>query len=125
MTQVSNIHSGPAHSPSQVAVAVEPVEVTDARGRRIKIRKIGPLDRLRLFKAIGPVGSAIPQYVGYATLAASVISIDGSIETLPRSEAQIEAMVERLGDDGLASVATAHAEHFVDGEDGDPAAVKK
>jgi hypothetical protein len=120
---VSNIHSGDAASPSHVAAP--PVEVTDARGRRIRIRKINALDRMRVFSAVGPDNATNGPFMGYALLAASVIGIDGSVESLPRTLAQIETMVERLSDFGLEAVATGHAEHFADGESGDPAAIKK
>ena len=49
-----------------VAEAGAPLSVTDAQGRRIEFRRPGALDRLRLFKALGPGLSANDPYVGYA-----------------------------------------------------------
>lgn len=80
---------------------------TDSRGRRIAIRKMGPLDRMRLFKAIGPANSKIEEYVGYAQMAYSVAEIDGEMIPPFTSELQCEAMVQRLGDEGFEAIGRA------------------
>ena len=49
-----------------VAEARAPLTVVDADGRKIEFRRPGALDRLRLFKALGPALSANNLYVGYA-----------------------------------------------------------
>lgn len=120
---------GAAMTPSQtiVAAAARVAEVVDARNRRIKIRKLNALDRMRLLEAIGATGSEIPQYLGYAVLAASVVSIDGSVESPPATKKQLEAMVQRLDDEGLNAVALGYKEHFGFGgpeDDGDPVKIK-
>lgn len=81
--------------------------VTDARGRVLSLRRLTVLDRLRLFKAAGPLLAENAPWFGMAVLAASVDAIDGVPVPLPSSEAQIEAAVMRLGDEGLAGVAEA------------------
>ena len=86
-----------------VAEAGAAHEVTDGV-RRIEFRRPGALDRLRLFKALGPVLSGNDRYVGYAMLAFCVTAIDGVPQPSPGSEAQVEALVGRLGDAGLAAV---------------------
>ena len=50
------------------------------------------------------------RYVGYAMLAYCVQAIDGVPVPAPASEAQLEALVARLGDTGLAAVGEALAE---------------
>jgi hypothetical protein len=80
-------------------------EVTDARGRVLTVRHIGPLERMRIFKACGAANSRIEQYVGTATLAYAVAAIDGEPVSSPLNETQIEALVVRLGDDGIDAVA--------------------
>ena len=59
--------AGAGQTPSEriVADAHTPLTVVDAQGRRIEFRRPGALDRLRLFKALGPVLSGNNQYVGY------------------------------------------------------------
>jgi hypothetical protein len=84
-----------------------PLVVRDADGRELVLRRMTALDRLRLFKAIGPVLSQNNLYLGMATLAASVTSIDSVPVPPPATEGQIEALVARLGDAGISAVAAA------------------
>lgn len=81
--------------------------ITDAQGRALSLRRLTVLDRLRLFKAAGPVLAENAPWFGMAVLAASVEAIDGVPVPLPSSEAQIEAAVVRLGEEGLSAVAEA------------------
>jgi len=99
-------------SAAMVKSAAQPVEVADELGRIIRIRKLNALDRMRLLEAIGSSGAEIPQYVGYAVLAASVIAINGTLESPPRTKKDIEFLVQRLDDAGLNAVAKAYQEHF-------------
>ena len=92
-----------------VSAAMLPLVVHDADGRELVLRRMTALDRLRLFKAIGPVLSQNNLYLGMATLAASVTSIDAVPVPPPVTEGQIEALVARLGDTGIAAVAGAFA----------------
>lgn len=81
--------------------------VTDAAGRKLGLRRLSALDKLRLLKAAGPGLAQNEPWLGMAMLAASVAEIDGVPVPLPGNEAQIEAAVGRLGDDGIAAVAAA------------------
>ncbi len=82
-------------------------EATDALGRRLALRRLGALDRLRLFKAAGATLASNPGWMGLATLVFSVTAIDDVPVPQPSSEAQIEALVGRLGDQGLAAISAA------------------
>ena len=84
--------------------------VTDATGRRLQLRRLTALDKLRLFKAAGPVLAQNQSWLGMAVLAASVSAIDDVPVPAPANEAQIEALVARLGDAGIAAVGAALAE---------------
>ncbi len=84
-----------------------PREVTDGRGRRIRLRRVGALEKLRLLKAVGPVLAQNEAYLGVALLAYSAAAIDDVPLPVPTSEAQIEMIVDRLGEAGLAAVAAA------------------
>ena len=57
-----------------------------------------------LFKALGPGLSANDRYVGYAMLAYCVTGIDDVPIPVPANEAQVEGLVQRLGDAGLVGV---------------------
>ncbi len=93
-------------SPSEriVAEAGAPLTIVDAQGRKLEFRRPSALDRLRLFKALGPGLSDNTRYVGYAMLAYCVSAIDDVPIPAPASEAQVEMLVNRLGDAGLEAV---------------------
>ncbi len=80
--------------------------IVDAQGRRVSIRKLTALDKLRLFKAAGPVLSQNQPWLGMAMLASSVVSIDDVPVPGTVNEQQIEALIARLGDDGIAAIAS-------------------
>lgn len=81
--------------------------IIDSQGRRLSLRRLTALDRLRLFKAAGPTLSQNDRWLGMAMLAVSVTTIDDIPIPQPGTEPQIEALVERLGDAGIAAVASA------------------
>ena len=87
-------------------------EVVTADGRKISLRQIHALDRLRLFKAAGPVLAQNQPWLGMAALAWCVTAIDGVPVPTPGNEAQIEALIARLGDEGIEAIAT-----WLDAED--------
>lgn len=94
-------------SESIIASAAAVQTVTDADGRRLTLRRLTALDRLRLFKAAGPLLSQNQPWLGMAVLASSVAAIDEVPIPPPVNELQIEAMIGRLGDAGTAAVAQA------------------
>ena len=98
-------------SPSSrlIAAAQAAPEAVDAQGRRLTLRRLTALDKLRLFKAAGAELAHNQPWLGMALLAASVAAIDDVPVPPPTNEAQIEAMVSRLGDDGIAAIANALA----------------
>jgi hypothetical protein len=93
-----------------VAGAYTLMRTTDLAGRSIVMRRPTALDRLRIFKAIGAELSQNPPYLGMAILASSVTEIDGVPVPAPINEAQLEALVKRLGDDGIEAVAATFEE---------------
>jgi hypothetical protein len=94
----------------RIIAAAQAHKVTkDARGRSLAYRRLGALDRARLFKAIGPANATNAPYLGMAMLAASVVSVDEMPMIFPTRDAEIEAAISRLDDDGIDAVATALA----------------
>ncbi len=85
-------------------MSAEPVVLSDAKGRKLAVRDLSALEQLRLLRAIGPDQSMNQPYVMSVQAAASVVSIDGVPCAKPTNERQIDAMIDRLGDDGLAAV---------------------
>ena len=90
-----------------VASAMATEIVVDDQGRKLTIRRLHALDRLRLFKAAGPFLAQNQPWLGMALVACSVAAIDDIPFPPPVSEPQIEAMIGRLGDTGIAAVASA------------------
>jgi len=83
--------------------------ITDSHGRRLALRYLTALDKLRLLKAAGPALAPNTPWMGLALLAASVTAIDDIPVPQPATETQVEALVARLGDEGLAAVSDALA----------------
>lgn len=107
--------SGTVNTPSGriVAAAQAQKETTDVRGRKITYRRLGALDRARLFKAIGPANATNAPYMGMAMLAASVTSINTVPTIFPTRDAEIEAAIAKLDDDGMDAVAIALAREML------------
>lgn len=128
MPEVTNIHAEQvpkADTPTTTIVAVRDVVVKDARGRSLTVRRLGPLQRTRMFKVIGPTNSSNAALVGHYSLAVSVVAIgDGQI-AFPQRERDIEEVLDKLGDDGLDAVAAAWKDNgWVNLDEGDPANIK-
>ncbi len=81
--------------------------VIDASGRDIQLRRIGVLEQLRLYKALGPQLSMNDAYMSMVFLASSAAMIDGVPVPFPNGEAGLETLLERLGDEGMTALASA------------------
>lgn len=96
-------------SASILAAASACITVVSEDGHKIAIRRLTAVDRLRLFKAAGPVLSQNQPWLGMAVLASSVTALDEVPVPPPVTEQQIEALIARLGDAGIDAVAEALA----------------
>lgn len=107
MAKVTIHKDAQGETPSQsiVKAANSITTLTDSRGRQIGIKKMGPLDRLRLFEVIGAENSKNEQYAGYAALAFLVTSLDGEPVPRPENKIRLEALVQRLDDEGMDAIA--------------------
>ena len=94
-------------TPSQTIIrdAAKTLVAVDKRGRRLTLRRLTALDTLRLFKAAGPVLAQNEPWLSVAGLAFSVLEVDGVPVPPPGTEAHIESLIDRLGDEGLAAIA--------------------
>ncbi len=81
--------------------------VTDEAGRKIELRRVGVVEQMRLFKALGPELSANAAYMQGALMGAAVAMIDDVPLPFPTSEAGLEAALERIGLDAMAVIAKA------------------
>ena len=84
--------------PSEMILAHDDlVERVDATGRKLHVRKPNVIDRLRLFKAVGPDAAQNEPYLGLALTACAVKFIDDVPVPHPNNEQQIENLILRLG----------------------------
>jgi hypothetical protein len=105
--QVGGADGEPPPDPQKVPREVAPGvhEITDEKGRVLRVGTMGPLQRMRLAKAVGPQNARNDVYLGTATLAYAVQAIDSELIPAPAHELGIETLVARLGDEGINAVA--------------------
>lgn len=106
--QVKVHDEAPAASPTQelVAAALKPETVTDAKGRAILVRKPSVLAQFRIVQAVGPDLAANHTYMQMVNPLIYVGEIDGDPVALPNSLREVEALIMRLGEEGLDAVMT-------------------
>jgi hypothetical protein len=97
-------------APTQQSV----VTVTYKDGRSIEVKKLKPIERMRMLQMIGPDNAVNGPYLGYATLAYSVTKIDGDMLPRPSNLAGLEGIVARLDQDGLDAVGEAFKKLYPD-----------
>jgi hypothetical protein len=88
------------------------VSITLQDGRQIGVRRMGPLDRMRMCSIIGAENSKNEIYLSMAVPAYCAASIDGDNVPKPQSVLALEAVAERLGDAALLQITLAIAENF-------------
>jgi hypothetical protein len=87
-----------------VPATVTPEVVTDAKGRKYRIRKLNVLGQVKLLRAIGAEQARNEPYVQIVMMAAGVADIDGIPCPLITNEYQIDAAIARIDDDGFTAL---------------------
>jgi hypothetical protein len=108
-----------------IAKAAAEVKVTDAKGRTITLKKPGILAQYRLIEALGDTAKN-EVYLAMSVPLLYVAAVDGEPESPLSSKLLVEALIQRLGDEGVEAVMLGVRGHFgtVDPE-ADKAAIKK
>ncbi len=106
----SEAPAAPTATEAVMSSAAQTKEATDGLGRKIVVRKVGPLIRMKMFEIIGAAASQNQHYCGIAVTAFSVLSIDGRAIPMPTNKMQLEALIQELGDDGVGVVQSASME---------------
>ena len=126
MAKVTIKEAPPIETPSEqiVKAANFTDTITDPVGRALAVRRLNALDKLRMLEVVGPENSRNEAFLGIATVACHVTAIDGDPVAFPRTRGQLDALVQRLDDHGIAAVASALAERFgiTESQDGTQAA---
>lgn len=91
-------------TPDAPVVASDDVFVTDSKGRTLKIKAPDILFESRLVRIMGNDSANSSYMYGYVIPAVNVVEIDGDKVTFPASLLQVEALIGRLGHEGLAAV---------------------
>lgn len=129
MVTVSDIKAGPAPVSASGGdggpFGPDEIVITDKRGRLLKLRRVGPLLRVRLFKVMGPENSRNIPLLGHYQMAISVVQIDDERLSFPTKDIQIDSLLDRLGDDGIESIAQAWRDNkWIDTDEGNPDNIK-
>jgi hypothetical protein len=90
-----------------VAAASNSTVVTDADGRKIKVRRISAVDKWELAGIAGAEHSSNQQWMSYAIAAFAVEEIDGHPQPCISEIKHLRAMIKKLDDAGLVAAATA------------------
>lgn len=101
-------------TPSQqvVAAAAAVVEIKDVKGRQITLKKPGVLAQFRLVEVLGGATASNQAYMGMVFPLIYVSAIDGDVVHLPKSKLEVEALIQRLDEEGVQAVHTAVQESF-------------
>lgn len=92
-------------SPSEelIAKAQSTSTIKDARGRTITLKKPGVLSQFHLVEALGDAAQN-QVYMGMVFPLLYVASIDGVTEKPVRTKLQVEALIQRLDEEGIEAV---------------------
>lgn len=81
----------------------KPGHVTDAKGRRIIVKPLDPLELYRLARVMGPAADS--EFTrSLASLAACVRAINDEPQPFPNTDREIQAMLQLLGSEGIDAV---------------------
>jgi hypothetical protein len=108
-----------------IATAAAEVMVEDSRGRVFTIRRPGILAQYRIIEVMG-ASADIATYRGMVTPLIYISAIDGDVVSQPVNKIQLEALIQRVGDEGLEAVVDGLIKHFGKSDpEADKAAIKK
>ncbi|WP_315792233.1 MULTISPECIES: hypothetical protein [unclassified Bradyrhizobium] len=79
----------------------------DAKGRRIEVSPLNALEYYRLAKALGTISSEAAEDMAF--VAAAVRKVDTKLFALPKTETDVEFLIQTLGFEGIAAAGLALA----------------
>lgn len=100
------------------------VEITDSKGRIIKLKKPGVLTQYRIVEALGDA-SKNSMYMAMVLPLLYVASIDDMTINMPRTKLEVESLIQSLDHDGVDAVMEGVTTNFMPRDpDADKAAIK-
>lgn len=101
----------PSPSSEVVAKALAETSITDAKNRTIKLKKPGVLAQYRLIEVVGD-SAKNETYMNMVLPIIFVSAIDDDPVFQPSSKGELEALIQRLEEDGVTAVMNGVAQHF-------------
>lgn len=114
MPQVKIKDSSETPTQQIIKQAAKPIQVTDARGRVIRLRKPGILAQFKLVEAVGGKAASNEVYMSMVLPLTYIECIDEAVITLPEDKKDVDWLIELLGDDGISAVIDAIKTNFVE-----------
>jgi hypothetical protein len=102
-------------SEQHVREALRETCVTDKLGRRITLTRPPMLAQFRLIEVIGkedPALASVPTYMQVVLPLIYVSAIDGDPVFFPARKVELDALIQRLDEDGVDAVVKGVIEHF-------------
>jgi hypothetical protein len=109
--KVTLIDSSSTPPAAAAALKGAEVKVKDARGRQITLKKPSVLAQYRIVEVAG-ASAENEVYMSMVLPIVFVTSIDEEFVLQPTSKLQLEALIQRLDEDGIAAVMQGVREHF-------------
>lgn len=104
MAKVTINHDAPTPSQQIVAAAASEVVVKDAKGRALTLRRPGILAQFRLIEAMGAESAANDVYRTMCLPLLYLAAIDGDFIIQPTNKMQLEALIQRVEEDGFVAL---------------------
>lgn len=104
MAKVTINHDAPTPSQQIVAAAAAEVVVKDAKGRALTLRRPGILAQFRLIEAMGAESAANEVYRTMCLPLLYLAAIDGDFIIQPTNKMQLEALIQRVEEDGFVAL---------------------
>ena len=86
--------------------------MTDARGRKIGLRRLPFLEEVRIADTVGAARAANQAYMGMVNPLLYIAEIDGDQIPIPRTLMQVEALIQRADHEGFIAAALGIKDHF-------------
>lgn len=101
-------------APSAVVVKAANVEVViaDAKGRKITLKKPGVLAQFKMIEMLGGAAAANQVFVNMVLPVTFVVAIDGESVSRCTTRNELDALIQRLDEDGIEAVMKGVPEHF-------------